>query len=467
MISPRLASRTVRRLIFACSILMACLSWAQVAGAESASPDAEARQHFLRGIQLYDAGDHSAALAEFVWANNLRPHFAILFNIAQCYTHLGRYADAIGQYETYLDRGGARLPAERRATVEAELERLRALFASVTITVDVAGATVLIDDQEVGTAPIEEPLRVRSGVHMVEARLEGYRSARLEITVAGGTTPPPVELHMEEIRREGHLRVESRAPGARVFIDGAEQGAVPWDGVLQSGEHVLEVRAPRYRTARREISIAVDAERTLTVELETEGRPARVQIISSEDGSEVFVEGRDAGETPMRPMYLPAGAYRFRVQREGFVPWEGDVSLQEGQGLTARVDLVSEDWGISQGWFWSTLGLTLATGVASIVTGFLALRSNEEAESYVAQVLEREIVESQSAITERYNEMLDEARQLALATDILWITATVSAVTSLVLAFFSRFRPPSSEVEIEIGGGVAEGSAMLSAGGRF
>ena len=59
------------------------------------------------------------------------------------------------------------LPVAKRAHAESQIIALARQFGEIEITSDVAQATVLLDDHEVGRTPLAEPLVVRPGSHKI------------------------------------------------------------------------------------------------------------------------------------------------------------------------------------------------------------------------------------------------------------------------------------------------------------
>jgi len=137
-----------------------------------------------QGEVLFDAGNYDAALAEFEEAYGELAsdpeRFLLLFNMGQCAERLFRYDEAIRYYQRYLDEGGAH--AEGAADVAASIRALEGLLGTITITVNVARASVWVDGREVGTAPGE--LHVPGGPHTVELRASGHSSSAQQVTIA-------------------------------------------------------------------------------------------------------------------------------------------------------------------------------------------------------------------------------------------------------------------------------------------
>jgi hypothetical protein len=89
-----------------------------------------------------------------------------LFNIGQVEMELQDYAGALKAYTRYVKEGGPDIPSARLAQVNADIERLKARVGFLVIQT-AAGAAVLVDDVQVGYAPLPEPVAVSAGQHRV------------------------------------------------------------------------------------------------------------------------------------------------------------------------------------------------------------------------------------------------------------------------------------------------------------
>src|SRR5438874_7689952 len=121
------------------------------------NPSREAAKHFQRGVDLYNDGDFRGALVEFKKAYGLWPRANVLYDIGQTEYQLLDYASALRTMERYLAETGANAP--HRAEVEASVEVLRGRVGRVILTTDPA-CDITIDDQPVGTSPIDTPILV-------------------------------------------------------------------------------------------------------------------------------------------------------------------------------------------------------------------------------------------------------------------------------------------------------------------
>lgn len=110
----------------------------------------------------------------------------------------------------------------------------------VRVTSDPPGAGVIIDDREAGArgqTPFEGPLQV--GHHHVWIERPGYDVVEREFDVAVGDDVR-IEVPLERVSH-GRLRVVGNLRGARILIDGVQVGAIPWEGQVEGGTHVLRV----------------------------------------------------------------------------------------------------------------------------------------------------------------------------------------------------------------------------------
>lgn len=167
-----------------CTLLLAAPSTSY---AQDLSPEkvAEARDHYERGISLYDAKDYDAARAEFERAYAIAPSYRILYNIALVQRRKSDYVGALRNFELYLSEGGAGIPEVRKKQVEQELAELHDLVATVNVTTNVPGAEILVDDAPVGKSPLKEPLLVNPGRRKIGAAMKGKLPAAKVIEVVG------------------------------------------------------------------------------------------------------------------------------------------------------------------------------------------------------------------------------------------------------------------------------------------
>jgi hypothetical protein len=156
----------------------------------------------------------------------------------------------------------------------------------------------------------------------------------------------------------GRLLVHSTPAGARVFVDGRDQGKTPLAVQdLSSGAHRVRVVRDGYAPEERRISITVSRPaQSMTVALSpvrgTESRPltaasgtvgrffGALAVESRPPGATVFVDGKLVGTTPMHLPSVSAGEHAVRLEREGYRRWSSSVRVvaTEQNRVTASLE---------------------------------------------------------------------------------------------------------------------------------
>lgn len=156
----------------------------RTAGAQEDAVTKEARKRFLEGVKLFDEKKYDLARASFLQAMALKPHPAILLNLAQTELVGGQPWDALGHFKQYLN-DPATQGDPKRADAEKGVAESRAKLPRAQISVDVPGADILVDNVKVGQSPLGDAIDLKPGNHTFEAQKDG-KSARSTVDPAAG-----------------------------------------------------------------------------------------------------------------------------------------------------------------------------------------------------------------------------------------------------------------------------------------
>jgi PEGA domain len=178
--------------LLASGFFLAQLAWGVTASAQQPTEDLkpldtyEAHQHFSQGVKLYAEGDFGPALAQFQRAYEVRPHFRVLYNIAQCHYQLRDYVQAHAALARFLVEGGTTLDPARRAKIESDVADLARRIARVDIHSNVRGAVVYVDGRRVGTTPLPAGLEVNEGQRLVSIESTTQGTKQRSLLLVGG-----------------------------------------------------------------------------------------------------------------------------------------------------------------------------------------------------------------------------------------------------------------------------------------
>jgi len=119
---------------------------------------------------------------------------------------------------------------------------------------DPPGASVFVDDHAAGArgqTPFEGTARI--GAHHVWIERAGYDTTEQDVQVQlGRDAEVRVTLERASV---GRIRVIGNVAGARIFVDGHDVGAVPWEGEMRAGAHAVRVVADGMKPFERTVEV--------------------------------------------------------------------------------------------------------------------------------------------------------------------------------------------------------------------
>lgn len=222
-----------------------------------------ARADYEAGRILYADGDYSGAALKWEVAYKSSNDARLLWNIAAARKAERKYAEVERLVRQYLAEGRD-LSESDRAEAQQLLGTIQSFVADLVVQVNEAGAQVIVDGVSAGQTPLPSPLRVDIGQHVIAVAKQGFERAELRQQVTGNTTVP---VHLVPEVHEGRLRIISPAD-ANVTVDGKRVTSGTWEGVLPSGIHRIEVKAPGKLPYSTDTQIEDDQNEVLRVALQ-------------------------------------------------------------------------------------------------------------------------------------------------------------------------------------------------------
>ncbi len=210
--------------------LVPSLAWAAFsaspAHAQTASDPAAARALFGEARQLASQRKYDQACPKFEESLRLDYGIGTLFNLADCWEHLGRTASA---WARFLDASAGakasgqtdreKVARERAAALEPKLARL-----TIDVKKPEAGLEIKRDAQPIGRAAWGTAVPIDPGVHVIEATATGKKgwTTRVEIPAKAGTVT--VAVAPLEDAAEPSQAVALAPPLSAVGASGSEPG---------------------------------------------------------------------------------------------------------------------------------------------------------------------------------------------------------------------------------------------------
>jgi hypothetical protein len=384
----------------ALAVLVAMSAAIPARGAGTDSNRAEAAERFDRGIRLVNAGDLSGGLAEFQRAYSLVPSPVALFNVGLVYAALNRPVLAARALSKALAQPDA-LTSENVARAQSVLREQKDKIGQVDVSANSKEGVVEVDNVEVASLPLVEPLDIASGPHVIGVVSPGYAPARREVLVAARER---AQVRLELVTIEGllaHIAVHGQVPSSDVFVDGERVGKTPLESTVTvaPGAHQVEVRRAGYVPAQRAITLQDGAHGDVTLDPAVDKAAlwrdgGSLAITASESQSVLTVDGAELGLVT-ESVQLPAGPHRIHVESGGFLPAERDVDIPPGG--TKTVTIVFEPTPETRAryvssaksrraWSWIAIGTGTAVAAGGLVLALVEQKQLPGAQSDLAAV---------------------------------------------------------------------------------
>ena len=249
--------------------------------------------------------------------------------------------------------------------------------------------------------------------------------------------------------------------GAALSIDGGKPEPLHAMREIGPGRHKVVVTAPGFFPAERSKEVLQGVPNV--VEIELKPRPAVVSVRAA-DGSQVSVNGRPAGVTPLvRPIELSPGRHLVTITRRGHRPWSREIRVKRGQA----VDLdPSFDRTGQRTLAYGVLGVSGALLLGAGVTFGMSIAAASEANDLNQKREDEGLSDPELG---DYEDALDRRDARLSTTWILLGSSAAVATTGLLLYFMDN---PRAEVDTASPGLTVSASAGgdslgLALGGRF
>lgn len=252
---------------------------------------------------------------------------------------------------------------------------------TVEFIVEPKGARVLLDNQDVGGAPIRLT-DVSRGHHSYEVRAPRYETLDGEFDFERGQN---ILLVHTLASAEGRFEITSTPEGATVFMNDEEIGVTPI--VLKDVDpaiHYVRLEMKGYGTVLRTVDTSTGEKGEVAARLSEDY--ARQSFKGAVSEAQWYVDDQLIGEGSKLSTSLARGTYELRVEAPGYTtletplivdsegrePWK--VTLAEAGGGASKMD---EATPLVKNWiFWTAVGV----GVAGAGTGVAIANRPEEAE---------------------------------------------------------------------------------------
>jgi hypothetical protein len=178
-------------------------------------------------------------------------------------------------------------------------------------------------------------------------KLSGRQGTTLRVT-GGATTLRDLDLGDDITNKTtdqtAYIAVESTPPGATVLVNGKERGVTPYQGEHPWGRYKVTLSLGQYHPAQKEVTLASNQTQELNFKL----NPAfgSMKITSEPSGARVFLDGEEAGRTPLDLKRKPSRGYLVRLEAPNFNPHEQELVVEDEKTASMHAKLSSSVGGV-------------------------------------------------------------------------------------------------------------------------
>lgn len=250
---------------------------------------------------------------------------------------LGEPLTAPRTYELTLDLDAL----EYRTSDPQTSQDIGSNYVVFTISPDASGAMLMIDGNTLSfdAGQAMTPL-LPYGDYAYTVAAPGYSQSQGTVHVVSGDV---VQERVALRSTQGTLVVKSATPGTTIKVDDRVVSSTGgWSGLLPGASHKVECIKDSYRPSVKMVEVVAD--QTVTLDFDaltpiTGTLPVQVKPI----GSQVKVDGKDMGVTPLILKDLLIGSHKIEVSKSGYQTYTATVTVKEGTGnapLTADLTAV-------------------------------------------------------------------------------------------------------------------------------
>jgi PEGA domain len=470
------------------------------ARADDPAPDADlqaAKGEFEAAQTLFIKEQFDEAANHFLGAYSRKPFPAFLFNAAVSYEKARMLEKAVEFFQKYLDQDPTALdfttvkvridaiktilappsvpvtpppdetPGAAQATppatapaVVAQAPLLPAIETKGLVVIDSKpqGATVYLDNKTKGVfakTPWQGSLPSKPVKLILEAK--GFKSEERSI---GPRSDKLVDVYiaLSEEHFLGWVEIVSNVPGADVFIDSKDIGAIgrtPFTGHLKPGKHAVFIERLGYKPVRQDIDVLPGTATQHMIKLER-GENGWVNVAGrGAYGAKVSIDQKFACNAPCRTEVVP-GSHRVEVEKAGFENYQGDLKVDKAAETSLEVQWSPRP---SRRGAWTSAVLAAGFIGGGVYLGRLSNGNRDDLRSNIAAGM---LIDSNDP---RYS----RGKWEAVAADVSYGIGALLLISATV-SFLSHAPDSSAGVDqklIGFGPDLSADGARLSAWGRF
>jgi hypothetical protein len=240
---------------------------------------------------------------------------------------------------------------EKGQTVNLDVLLVPAATGSLSISSVPFQSIIFIDGRP---TPYLTPATIDNlslGTHTVLLRRDGYEDWSQAIVVVENRRLQLNASLKPAKGLRGNLNIQTSPSRADIFLDGYPTGNSSPTTLfsLLAGSHTIQLRKEGYATWSDEVTVWEEKTSNLLVTMKPieQKLSGSAEIDSTPAGATVYLDGvRLRQDTPLTLESVATGTHAVRMERQGFLDWEGELLVLPGERTVLAVTLDYRYWGM-------------------------------------------------------------------------------------------------------------------------
>jgi hypothetical protein len=178
----------------------------------------------------------------------------------------------------------------------------------------------------------------------VKTRIASLKAIAMPPPNAAGKPAAAAPAVLPAIATKGLVIIDSKPPGATIYLDDKRMGALgvtPWQGSLEPRPVKVIVESKGFKPEERSISPRTDKLYELYLALSEEHFLGWIEVTSNVVGAEVFLDKREVGAIGRTPYtgHAKPGKHTIWLQRVGFDLAKKEIDVQPGTANTYSINM--------------------------------------------------------------------------------------------------------------------------------
>lgn len=215
--------------------------------------------------------------------------------------------------------------------------RLKQAFGYVSVnspSSEFDGAHIYIDDVSVGKLPLDK-FPLKSGIHKLVISKELYNTYSESFAVTDSSFVSIIPIFEPNFANVTISTIDD----AQIFDNGNLLGKGKWQGRLEAGPHIIEVKKISHRTVSRKVSFVNGEKRVISMEAPTPIYGS-IEVTSSPSEAEVYIDGNKKGKTPFINSKILVGEHKIELRKKGYKTETEVLNIDENKTARLSKELV-------------------------------------------------------------------------------------------------------------------------------